>query len=1362
MKRIAFFLLLSLVSAIIIHAQTDSYEFRNLTATDGLSQSTVIAIHQDKLGQMWFGTRDGLNKYDGNSFKIYRNKINDTLSISNSDILTITEDSEGMLWIGTYNGLNRYNPINNTFKRYFHTNNTNSLAHNTVWKVKEIGDKIWIGTSNGLSIYNKGTKTFSTLFNDPDNPYSLPGNYVLSILEDKEGEIWVGTSKGLCKLINNEGNNYKFIQFKSKDILYVQDIIADNQNNIFIATKSNGLYKINTNSKILVPFKNVAGFKGLDLDLRSMDFDEQGNLWLGTNSGVVVFKPNGELNPVINKPNAYSGLSKVKSIYTDKNGSVWIGTYYGGVSLWDKSNTNFTNLHQNIGENSLGYNVVSSIVSDKNENIYFGTEGGGITVIDNNTGKSNYINSSNTKGLSDDNIKSILLKKNELWIGTFSDGLSIFSLKTKRITNSVLSKELQTFLVQLGVYVIKQENENIIWLGTFGKGLIRYNIAEKSFKNFQNEPDKSNSLSNNRIRSMLIDSKNRLWTGTQSGLNLFSLGDLDKKEFEIDHFFYNKEIISGIDILTIYEDSSTNIWVGTKANGFYLFDGTDFIKVPLKKDNLEITSIHAILEDDDSNLWLSSNHGVIKYNAVTKNITIYDQTDGLVSNEYNDNAALKLNSNRFYFGGPAGVSTFNPKSIAQNTYSPQVILTGFRIMNTSVHIDGKDAILKNNISYTNKLELNYDMANFSLNFAIPNFINPSNNQYTYRLVGLENAWNTTSNNEVNYTIQNPGTYIFEVKGANNDGVWNEKSTTLEILVHPAPWRSWWAFTIYALLIGIALFILLWFLKSKAKLKHELELEHIENIRNEEINEAKLKFFTNISHEFRTPLTLISGPLQQLLSDYTGSNKMYKKLLVIESSANHLLQLINRLMDFRKLENKELKLQSAEGNIVKFLKEIHLSFTEFARNGNYTYTFDVSDEVIPLFYDRVKLERVFYNLISNAFRYTSKGGSICVRVIKKESNLVIEVEDSGVGIAEENLDKIFDRFFEIPIHNKPQENYNKGTGIGLSIVKNIVDLHKGYIEVKSKSTDGTIFRVILPLGRLHLSDNEIINDFKISDDISQYESQLEHTELSNNTIYNLVVEENKPTLLVVEDHKPLRLFIKNLLKKDYNVIEAEDGKVALKKVLKFMPDLVISDVIVPNMVGTELCTKIKENINTSHIPVILLTSRTSLIYKFEGLESGADDYISKPFNIKEFKLRIKNILDATLRLKNKFSSEAYLKPSDITVNSIDEKLLKKAFNIVEKNISNDQFDIPFFGSELGVSRTMLFTKIKAWTNFTPNEFIHEIRMKRAVQLLEQNKINISQVCYKTGFKNPKYFSKCFQKKYGITPTQYRNKFFESIE
>lgn len=1341
----------------------NKYRLKNISTTDGLSQSSVIAIHQDKFGQMWFGTRDGLNKYDGSKFTVFRNDVSSKNSISNNDILSIEEDNTGKIWVGTYNGLNCYDPVTNAFTRYLHTKNNHTISSNAIWSIREIGDEMWFGTSKGLTIYNKKSKLFASFFHSETDPTTVPSNNIITILKSKRGEIWIGTTKGLCKLVNRKNGKLSFKNYplNNTDLLNVQAIAEDVSGNLWVGTKNKGLLKFDKTSNAFVSFLPEDKCREINTDIRSVAFDNQGSLWIGAYDGIYILGKDKNIQK-INSSNNSNGIDKVKSIYMDRKGSVWIGCYYKGVNIWDISNVNFSNYNQNSKKIPMSFDVVSSIIADKNQNIYFGTEGGGITIYNKNTEATSYINSKSGQNIKND-IKSMCLAGDILWIGTYSKGLSAYNVISKRMEDHRIADDLTVLLKESGVYSIKAEGNDIIWIGTFGKGLIRYNTVAKTFETIGNDNTKANYLTNNIVRTILVNQKKGAWVGTQNGLNYIPLNNFTPDKYSIQHYFFDSASLSGDDILTLFQDSQKKIWVGTKAKGLHYFDGKKFNKINLRIGNTVITSIHSILEDDDKNLWISTNQGIIKYSTTLKTVVIYDQKDGLASNEFNDNSALKLDSNQFYFGSPSGATYFDAKKISLNTYAPQVLITNLKIKNESIHPNDSVGILEKSIGYTKTITLDYDKANFSIDFAIPNYIRSKNNQYSYRLVGLENNWTTTKSTEAIFAIQNPGTYTFEVRGSNNDGVWNKVPTTLTVIVKPAPWRSIWAFLLYGIVIGLGLYGLIWIMKSKARLKQKLELEYLETKRIEENNIAKLDFFTNISHEFRTPLTLILGPLQQILANYNGTNEMYKKLLVIEGSANHLLSLINRLMDFRKLENHQVTLESAEGNIVKFTREIFLSFIEYAKDGGYNYTFESSQEEILVYFDRYKLERVFYNLISNAFRYTPKGGNIHLKISHDNENLFIAIEDSGVGIAPEHIDKIFDLFFEVPMHNNVQKNYNKGTGIGLSIVKNIVKLHKGDIEVTNKETQGVVFKVTLPLGRTHLLDNEIITDFRISDDIDQYTAQLEKAEITEpEDIDDFVVNDEKQTILIVEDHKVLRSFMKNLLKEDYNIIEAENGKVAFEKALQHVPNLIISDVIMPEMVGTELCSKIKENLKTSHIPVILLTSRTSLVYKFEGLESGADDYISKPFNLIEFKLRVKNLLNSTERLKNKFSSDDNFIPSEITVSSLDEDLLKKAFKIVEENISNEQFDIPFFCTELGVSRTMLFLKIKAWTNFTPNEFIHEIRLKRAAQLLEQNKLNVSEISYKVGFNNPKYFSKCFQKKYGETPTQFADKFFKSSE
>jgi signal transduction histidine kinase/ligand-binding sensor domain-containing protein/DNA-binding response OmpR family regulator len=1335
-------------------SQSKDYQFIHLSTAEGLSQSSAIAIHQDNLGQIWIGTRDGLNKYDGNKFTVYRNELQNPASISNNDILSIEEDSDGYIWIGTYNGLNKYNPKTNEFKRYFHEQNNESLSNNTVWTINELlNGEIWIGTSNGLSIYNKQTDTFKT-YHKNKSETSIVGNNALSILETTKGEIFIGTTTGLSKYIGKENNKLQFQTILNTNHLYIQDLVEPNNENLLIATRSQSVLEYDLNSKSLSPYLLEFNLTDDQKNVRQLLFDDKQQLWIGTYTGLRIVDANKSVTWLKSDINNSKSLSKnsIKYLYKDKKGSIWVGTYYGGVNIWDESNINFFNITRNQNQNGLSYSVVSSIERYM-QFVFFGTEGGGITVMNTHNQSFQYINQSNSKQLLSDNIKSLFVSNNDkLWIGTFNRGVLIYNLKLKKFEENFLPNALRNYLKDVGIYTIRQDEKSNIWLGTFGKGIVKFNLNSKTFETIIYSNDTSKSLSNDLVRTLVVDQNNNIWVGTSKGLNKIDVNGV------VTNYFYDINLQYGDDILSVFEDHQSDIWVGVKAKGLFKLEGSSFIPVKLFENNIAISSIHSILEDDKNQLWMSSNQGLIRYHKKSHKTEIYNQKDGVVGNEFNNNSCLKIGSSQFYFGGPLGVTSFYANNFNKNNYAPQVILTDFILKNKSVKASQENTVLKETLPYTKSVKLSYDQGNFSIAFAMPNFINSSNNSYQYRLKGLEDEWNFSSNNIASYTIQNPGNYVFQVKGANSDGVWNDTITELPIKVTPAPWRSWWAFILYGLFIATALYFLLYILKSKTKLRHQLELEYIETERTKELNKTKLEFFTNISHEFRTPLSLILGPLNQIIEDYRGSNKLYKKLLVVENSANHLLQLINRLMDFRKLENNLYKLETAEGNIVKFLREIYLSFSEFAKDGNYEYHFIAENDEILVYYDRNKLERVFYNLISNAFRYTPKGGTITIKVKQTIENVIIEVEDSGVGIAKEYQDKIFERFFEVAVNNKPDNDYSKGTGIGLSIANKIVKLHKGKIGVLSDKKElGSVFTVELPLGNSHLLDEEIIKDFKFSDDVSQYIDQLKATNIGKDVELEEIPIDDKQTILLVEDNKALRKFMRGLLKKHYNILEAENGKVAFKIAKKESPDLIVSDVVMPVMAGTELCSKIKNELKTSHIPIILLTSRTSLVYKLEGLESGADDYISKPFNINEFQIRIKNLLEATSRLKEKFSSSKELQPNEVVISSYDEKLYKRVLQIVEDNISNEEFDIPYFCSELGVSRTMLFTKIKAWSNFTPNSFIQHFRMQRAAQLLEQGKINISEVSNKVGFKNPKYFSKCFHNKFGETPTQYANKF-----
>ena len=1329
-------------------SQNEIYKFKHLTTSDGMSQSSAMSIIQDNLGQIWVGTRDGLNKYEGSGFTVYRHRKEISSSISNSDIICLEQDRDGYIWVGTASGLNKYNPKKDSFKTYFSNKNKTTLRDNTIWAIKELSNKdIWVGTPSGLSIFDRAKDSFKSVSKE---------GLIFTIFENKKGIVFIGTRNGLKQLVRKTVKEYQFKTIKGTENLNILNIIENPSGILLLGTRTKGVLEYNSTKETLSPYLKI--FNEKHKNVRQLVYDNKGNLWIGTYGGLLVVDKNKNIRTFYNDINDYESISDnfIRSLFKDRKGSIWIGTYNGGIDTWDESNINFINITQKPGNLGIGFKVVSSIVEYKNF-FLFGTEGGGVSMINKTTKHIEHINIENTPALKSNNIKTLYLAKdNNLWIGTFENGLTIYNLDSKRINNSI-SKEFLNYIEDIGVYVIKQDTNGDMLIGTTGKGVIRYNIVNKSFKVIDSN-SKPNGLLNDFIRAIKVDSKMNIWISTIKGLNV-----IDPKG-KINYYFYDKDLKTGYSMTTVFEDSKGVIWTGTEGDGLFKFVDNKFKAIDLKIDNsISVLGIRSIIEDKNGKFWISTvNQGIVYYNPKNNKVLAnYTRKDGLGSNQYNNNSSLYVGDSDFFFGGPAGAVYFNANKIVKNSYAPQVIITDFKIKNKSITVNDESRLLTSKISFTKNIDLSYKQGNFNISFSIPNFINSSSNRYEYRLKGLEKDWIETSQNSVSYTIQNSGNYIFEVRGINNDGVQNNLPTQLKIRVNPAPWLTWWALFLYGIFIFASLYYLLNILKSKSELRHQLDLEKIEAQQNKETNKAKLEFFTNISHEFRTPLTLILGPLHQILENYRGNSIMYKKLKVIESSANHLLQLINRLMDFRKLENNLVKLETAEGNIVKFLKEIYLSFSEYAKDGNYEYRFDTPSDEILMFYDRYKLERVFYNLISNAFRYTPKNGKITIRIIEETGKVIVQIEDSGVGVAKEYQDKIFERFFELAMNNKPDSDYNKGTGIGLSIAKSIVDLHKGKIYVRNNNEVGSIFSVELALGRAHLLDTEIIQDFKFSDDLSQYVDQLEDQAviIEGDILDNIALKE-KLTILLVEDNKQLRKFMRSLLLENYNVLEAENGKVAFKIAQKEQVDLIVSDVVMPIMTGTELCALIKEDIRTSHIPLILLTSRSSLIYKLEGLESGADDYISKPFNIVEFKLRIKNLLSSIFRLRKKIASPENFHQEGIVLSSLDEELYKKAIHIVENNIGNEEFDILTFCEELGVSRTVLFKKVKAWTDFTPNEFVQHIRLKKGAQLLEQGKINISQISYKLGFKNPKYFSKCFRKKFGKSPSEYVEAFLDS--
>ena len=919
-------------------------------------------------------------------------------------------------------------------------------------------------------------------------------------------------------------------------------------------------------------------------------------------------------------------------------------------------------------------------------------------------------------------------------------------LNTEQVIRFPLGESNQFGTTNNNVYRLYKE-DNLLWLAMHGGGLDILDLSQQKTYNYAHNPQNNQTIISDLVRTILVTTTGEKWIGTDKGLNKVNV-DKQGLPTTFEPYLPEKKIY------TLFEDAAQNLWVGTLSNGLYKLqkDNAHFENLT-PNDGLAGHSIFGILEDENNNLWISTNNGISQYNPIEKSFTNYNYSDGLENIEFNFNAYYKTENGEMLFGGINGFTLFHPKDIFPSDFIPSIVFTKLKVQNQEVSVQ-KDGILTKVLNETKEITLPYNQASFSISFASLDYFSPENNTYSYKLDGLDQNWTTKAGQtEVTYTIQNAGNYLFRLKAGNRDGIWNPVERQLKINVLPPPWKSPLAYFIYALLLlGLGL-ATLWFIR----LRHRLRLEQVTKQKQKELHEIKVRFFTNITHEFRTPLTLILGQLEELTNFGANLNgKAANKFISVKKNADRLLNLVNQLLTFRKLETDYIKIKAEEGNLVEFLSEIVQSFKNTAIDRGIDLSISSSDSKILVWFDYDKLEKVFFNLLSNAFKFSPDDSEIIVHIQRNKQSISVSVKDQGKGIPKELHDQIFKRFYESEVSFKRSI---KGTGIGLAISKQMVELHAGNIKVESEKDQGATFIVTLPLGNQHFKPDELLD---ATSGISKQPTakSLKYIKPS----FPILTPQKLPVkkiprsadalkLLVVEDNQEVLQYIESLFTAEYEVKTALDGKNGLKIAAKFQPDLIISDVMMPGMTGIEFCTLIKQDLRTSHIPIILLTANVTQEIKIKGLEIGADDYVTKPFDPKELKLRVKNLANTRINLRNKFSRILNLSPTEITVTSADEEFLKNAIDIVEKHMDNADFTVVQFAYELAVSRPLLFTKLKVITNQTPNNFIKSIRLKRAAQLLKQKKINVSEVAYKVGFKNPRYFSKCFQKQFQQTPSEY---------
>ncbi len=1370
---------LLLFSSIAAYPQNQDFRFTHLTTANGLSQSNITSILQDDKGFMWFGTFNGLNRYDGYRFEIFNYAHHDQHGISHNYISSLFQDRSGYLWVGTGDGLNRYDKKTNGFIAYKHDpNNPNSIADNQIGAILEDSQgRLWVATANGgLNLHQRESESFIHHFHDPNDVTSLSSNRIEKLFEDSGGNLWITHANGAVDILSSDGATDDAFRVRRKKItdFPITAIVESADENIWIGTQGDGLYRLKREGQQIRQIAHYMTQPGNNNSIGSnivlsLMIEDDNTLWIGTeDNGIDIL--NIEANTF--RHNRHDPLNQsslnhdsVWQIYKDNAGNIWIGTYGYGINLLSGNKSFISHYSYQPGnENSLSHNMVNSFVEDKNNNIWIATDGGGLNLFDRQRNQFIRYNSKNSNIDTDVVVSLLEDRRGILWIGTWTTGLYQFDPIQKRFMQYTLEEH---GIGSNRVLHIFEDNDGGLWLSTFYGGVTYFNPDDRSATVYNTS---NSGLSDNYTRVVHQDFKGDLWIGTDSGVDVF---DVETKTFiHYKHDASNPASISKGFVHTITQSEDSIVWVGT-TSGLSKFNSTsgEFSHYDTD-DGLPDNEIKCIIQDQhqDGVLWLSTNKGISRFNTKSGTSRNFDITDGLQGNEFNPRSGWKTELGELIFGGNNGFNIFRPTSLRSNDFVPPVLVTNFKIFNKPVAVGGEDNLLPHHISESSEMNLSYKHAVFSFEFVALNYISPEKNQYAYIMEGFEDSWNYVgSSRTATYTNLDPGDYVFKVKASNNDGVWNEAGTEIKISISPPFWRTWWAYLIAAVLLLAAIVFLVNYYHSQQRLKNALKLEHMELEKMYELDQVKTRFFNNISHEFHSPLTLILSPLEKLLSSRQDGDKLQNSLKLIHRNAQRLQRMTNQLRDFQQIESDDVPLRLLKGDIILFIREIFNSFQEHAGDHNIRYRLNTEVERCVAWFDPDKLDKIIYNLLSNAFKFTADGGEISLsaaviqssksngapsRPDQPRQSIEITVKDNGIGIPAEKIPHIFERYYRVENENG---QHAEGSGIGLAFVYELVNLYQGEISVESSEGKGSGFTVQIPIDEHFLEAKQLVGEFSVTEPEDSAQWELVSAVESNGNGADLAAPENAekgmPAILIVEDDVEVREFIRDSLQSKYRVFAAANGREGLESATKSIPDLVISDIKMPELSGIELCNRLKEDEKTSHIPIILLTAYTSREAKIEGLSKGADAYLPKPFGTDELDVQITNLLESRRKLKEKYCRQILLEPSKVEIEDLDEKFLQRVIETIEAHMSDNKFNAELLSREVGMSRMQLYRKIRGLTNLTVHEFIRTIRLKRATQFLKEKRMTITEVAYAVGFNDLTYFARCFRKHYKKSPSEF---------
>ncbi|TZF86104.1 response regulator (plasmid) [Pedobacter sp. BS3] len=1312
--------------------------FRNISIEQGLSQSTVFSIAQDTLGFMWIGTQDGLNRYDGETFTVYRPVKNNKYSLQSNYIRAIYLDNKGLLWIGGNMGISRYDYATDRFVNYRLPRKPGEWYVTSI--VQDVRQQIWASSSSGEIFY---LDTQTNQFKQVNFNASAHNIRSVRLLLLWQNTLLAGTDVGLFKM---DAKTHQLSDvFLSNEKPMINDLFPDGKT-LWIGTEGNGLFVYDTASGKLVNYRHARTDNSsiADNDVRSIKKDNEGNIWVGTFRGLSVYDSKSQtFQSYYHQSSIPYTISQnsVRYIYRDKQDGMWLGTFYGGVNYYHASDIKFNLLNQNAGRLSLNDQVINVIKQDAKGNFWIGTNDKGLDYWDRQTNAITYYayNEAKPNSLSSNNVKAIIFDGDNVLVGTHNAGLNCFNPRTGKNTIYRYAANQPDGIAGDMVYALLKDHQGRIWVGT-RTGLDQFNSREHTFKHIY--IDKAGKrLTSDEITYLTEDSQGRIWIGTTNGVNIFYP---DNMLFEP----ISSEALSDDVVNCIAEDTKNRIWVGTR-NGLNLFDeaSRSFITPAHRHDFLKGT-IYGILSDNDGNLWISTNKGLARFNPDTHQTQTFDHRDGLQNNQFNLYAFCKASDGMMLFGGINGISYFYPQLLKQNIFKLKVTFTGLEVFNKPVIPSDQYNVLDRHIDQAQQLRFKPDLQQFTIFFNTFNYISPNKIKYQYKLAGFDREWQVTENiPKAAYSNLKPGRYVFYVRAVGPSGEMSpERSLNIEIL--PPWWNSSWFYSLIVLLVLATIYVAYKVISERIKTRHQLKLERLEREKVDYVNQMKMEFFTNVSHEFRTPLTLILAPLEEIMSKPVTDKALRKQHELIMLNAKRLFYLVDELLEFRKTELGTKKLKVSRGDMVSFIHEVYLSFATLSDKNNINYTFRSTEAKLSFWFDKDSLEKICFNLLSNAFKYTQPGGSIAIKLAKKQGFAVITVSDTGIGIDPKYQSQIFERFYQVNDHTM-----NIGSGVGLALTKRLVELHHGTIDVESTPGEGTLFRVAIPLAEDSYTYDE-------HQDEQSYELTIRNgveTDIPADDLPDwqelVTTEPHTEKLLIVDDNKEIIDYLQKYFSKNYIVLTAANGKEALMLVESETVDMIICDIMMPELDGIHFCKKIKQNIQTCHIPVILLTAKSETRQQIEGLEVGADDYVTKPFSINLLDAKVHNIIRSRKRLKEYYSNTKEVVPENITFNTLDEEFIREAITIIENHITESDFSVDKFSREIGMSRSNLYLKLKAITGESATDFIKRIRFKKAVELLESRRYTISQVAYMSGFNSPSYFSTCFKQYYDCMPTEY---------